>query len=77
MRRISCGGHHFAAVDAGGRLYTWGDTENGRLGHGTVETAPPTPYWDGREVVDEEAPRMVAALAGQRIEQCEDIKLLP
>jgi alpha-tubulin suppressor-like RCC1 family protein len=49
--RVSCGQDHFAAVDRGGTLYTWGLGGGGRLGHGSEQ--------------DEEAPW--AALTGQRV----------
>ena len=54
VRRVSCGDEHFAAVDTEGVLYNWGLAgEYGRLGHNSEQ--------------DEEAPRVVAALAGQRV----------
>ena len=31
---ISCGSSHSAAVSASGELYTWGQGNYGRLGHG-------------------------------------------
>jgi hypothetical protein len=53
VRRVSCGTEHFAAVDTEVVLYTWGTGEYGRLGHGSEQ--------------DEAAPRVVEALAGQRV----------
>ena len=31
---IACGPHHSLAVTTSGRLFTWGDNRNGKLGHG-------------------------------------------
>ncbi|KAJ1456077.1 hypothetical protein M885DRAFT_564511 [Pelagophyceae sp. CCMP2097] len=31
--KIACGTHHSGAIDANGRLWTWGWSEHGRLGH--------------------------------------------
>ena len=53
VRRVSCGGGQFAVVDIEGVVYTWGSGGGGRLGHGSAQS--------------EGAPRVVAALAGQRV----------
>lgn len=34
IMQVACGGHHTAARGAGGRLWTWGFDDDGRLGHG-------------------------------------------
>ena len=36
--QLACGHAHSAAVTIGGRLYTWGDGDNGQLGHADVAT---------------------------------------
>jgi len=45
---VATGGDHTVAVTAGGRLYTWGDGDNGRLGHGdTFNRLVPTLVGEG------------------------------
>lgn len=34
---VAAGGHHTAAVTAGGQLYTWGENGAGQLGHGDLD----------------------------------------
>lgn len=34
IRDIACGSSHSAAVSVNGELFTWGQGDNGRLGHG-------------------------------------------
>ena len=34
VREIACGSGHSAAITANGELYTWGQGDHGRLGHG-------------------------------------------
>ncbi|CAG9784994.1 unnamed protein product [Diatraea saccharalis] len=50
---IACGHYHSAAIDAGGRLYTWGWGVHGQLGHGIID--------------DEHSPRMVAKFQGRKV----------
>jgi len=35
VRCVSCGPSHWAAVSRDGRLFTWGDAWDGKLGHGS------------------------------------------
>ncbi len=34
VREVSCGSGHSAAITTNGELYTWGQGDHGRLGHG-------------------------------------------
>ena len=34
VREVACGSGHSAAITANGELYTWGQGDQGRLGHG-------------------------------------------
>ncbi|XP_043274810.1 E3 ubiquitin-protein ligase HERC2 isoform X2 [Venturia canescens] len=49
---IACGGHHSAAINSAGLLYTWGKGRYGRLGHGDSE--------------DQLKPKVVGALQGYK-----------
>ena len=42
VRDIACGSGHSAAVTSNGELYTWGQGDHGRLGHGdeVIQTKP-------------------------------------
>ena len=42
IRDIACGSGHSAAVTSNGELYTWGQGDHGRLGHGDelIQTKP-------------------------------------
>jgi alpha-tubulin suppressor-like RCC1 family protein len=39
VARVTCGHFHVAAVTSVGSLYTWGDGDFGKLGHGKVVCA--------------------------------------
>lgn len=54
--QIACGSRHTAVVTTTGALYTFGDKENGVVGHGETEGHQYTP-------------RLVERLAGKRIVQ--------
>jgi len=43
ISQIACGSRHTAAVTSTGKLYTWGDKENGVAGHGDTEGHQYTP----------------------------------
>mmetsp|Transcript_15910 Transcript_15910/g.19420 ORF Transcript_15910/g.19420 Transcript_15910/m.19420 type:complete len:606 (+) Transcript_15910:599-2416(+) len=43
IAQIACGSRHTAVVTSSGKLYTWGDKENGVAGHGDVEGYQYTP----------------------------------
>lgn len=34
MKDISCGSSHSLAIDEAGKMYSWGNGQGGRLGHG-------------------------------------------
>ena len=36
VRDVACGSGHSAAITSNGELYTWGQGEHGRLGHGDL-----------------------------------------
>ena len=55
IRDIACGSSHSAAITSNGELYTWGNGEYGRLGHG--------------DAVTQLRPKQVRALAGQHVIQ--------
>ena len=38
IRDIACGSSHSACITSNGELYTWGQGDNGRLGHGDSTT---------------------------------------
>ena len=38
MKEIACGSGHSAAITTNGELYTWGQGEHGRLGHGDTNS---------------------------------------
>ena len=42
IRDIACGSSHSACITSNGELYTWGQGDNGRLGHGdnVTQTRP-------------------------------------
>ena len=50
---VCCGGMHTAAVSASGAIWTWGNGDSGRLGHGNEE--------------DQLAPKLVETLANCRV----------
>ena len=42
VREVACGSGHSAAITSKGELYTWGQGDHGRLGHGdTLNQAKP------------------------------------
>mmetsp|Transcript_35801 Transcript_35801/g.55083 ORF Transcript_35801/g.55083 Transcript_35801/m.55083 type:complete len:595 (+) Transcript_35801:211-1995(+) len=43
VSQIACGSRHTAVITANGKLYTWGDKENGVAGHGETEGHQYTP----------------------------------
>jgi len=43
VEQIACGSRHTAVVTTSGRLFTWGDKENGVAGHGETEGHQYTP----------------------------------
>ena len=43
IAHIACGSRHTAVVTSSGKLYTWGDKENGVAGHGDTEGHQYTP----------------------------------
>ncbi|XP_068628740.1 probable E3 ubiquitin-protein ligase HERC2 [Battus philenor] len=55
VRRVAVhsGGKHALALTADGKVYSWGEGEDGKLGHGNRQTL--------------EAPRMIESLAGERV----------
>mmetsp|Transcript_67455 Transcript_67455/g.161835 ORF Transcript_67455/g.161835 Transcript_67455/m.161835 type:complete len:689 (-) Transcript_67455:55-2121(-) len=55
VRSLSCAEHHIAAVTDSGVLYTWGNGQNGRLGHGGFAIEP--------------LPKHVEALSGTHVAQ--------
>jgi hypothetical protein len=40
FKDVACGLNHFAAIDSTSRLYTWGQGEHGKLGHGNEADLP-------------------------------------
>lgn len=40
VREIACGSGHSAAITSKGELYTWGQGDHGRLGHGDTSNQP-------------------------------------
>ena len=54
VRHVACGRCHSMAVDADGRLHSWGGGEDGALGHG--------------DTVSRASPAVVAAFAGRRVD---------
>ena len=40
VREIACGTGHSAAITTNGELYTWGQGDHGRLGHGDTTNQP-------------------------------------
>ena len=40
VREIACGTGHSAAITTNGELYTWGQGDHGRLGHGDTVSQP-------------------------------------
>lgn len=40
VREIACGTGHSAAITTNGELYTWGQGDHGRLGHGDTISQP-------------------------------------
>ena len=40
VREIACGTGHSAAITTNGELYTWGQGDHGRLGHGDKVSQP-------------------------------------
>ena len=37
ISKVTCGWDHCLALDANGKLLSWGSGQNGKLGHGTEE----------------------------------------
>uniref|UniRef100_A0A7S1U7V0 Uncharacterized protein n=1 Tax=Phaeomonas parva TaxID=124430 RepID=A0A7S1U7V0_9STRA len=62
IRYLACGANHCAAVDSGGRLFTWGNGESGKLGHG-AEADQSRPRLVAKA---EEIGRCVGVACGQR-----------
>ena len=40
VREVACGSGHSAAITANGELFTWGQGDHGRLGHGDDANQP-------------------------------------
>jgi len=41
---VNSGGKHCLALSSEGEVYTWGEAEDGKLGHGNRRSAPATPH---------------------------------
>lgn len=53
FKHVSCGKNHIAAVTTDGRVVTWGNPDNGKLGHGNIDSKKeyrPRNYADRAEV---------------------------
>lgn len=49
VKEIACGSGHSAAITTNGELYTWGQGDHGRLGHGDTsnQSKPKQVSWAG------------------------------
>jgi E3 ubiquitin-protein ligase HERC2 len=57
MTDISCGSSHSLSIDSGGKIYSWGNGQGGRLGHGAQ--------------VGENCPRKIKGMQGRFVKYIE------